>query len=395
MLLQKVVRSSGWKNAGGGEREAGCDGWIEAKRMDFEKQCREIEKTLEKLEKSMGDPAVAGNREKSRRAAKAHRDLTRVVEKWRERQRVAHAREEAAALAGDPDPEMAEMARAEMKEMDALLPVLERELKLLLLPADPMDGKNTVMEIRAGTGGEEAALFAGDLLRAYMRYAETQGWKTDVLSSHPTGLGGFKEVIFGIEGQNVYSRLKFESGIHRVQRVPITEASGRIHTSAITVAVMPEADEVDVEIKPEDIRIDVFRSTGPGGQSVNTTDSAVRITHFESGLVVSCQDEKSQHKNRAKALKVLRSRLYDRELARRQSEESEARRQQVGSGDRSGRIRTYNFPQNRLTDHRIGLTLYRLDQIMEGDFDDVFEALAQDEQRRKLEGLGNSNSHAA
>ena len=363
--------------------------------MDFEKQCREIEKTLEKIEHTMVDPAVTGNREEYRRVAKAHRDLTRVVEKWRECRRVAHAREEAAGMANDPDPEMAEMARAEMEETAARLAVLERELTLLLVPSDPMDGKNIVMEIRAGTGGEEAALFAGDLLRAYMRYAETQGWKTDVLSSHPTGLGGFKEVIFGIEGQNVYSRLKFESGIHRVQRVPITEASGRIHTSAITIAVMPEADEVDITIRPEDIRIDVFHSTGPGGQSVNTTDSAVRITHYESGLVVSCQDEKSQHKNRAKGLKVLRSRLYDREVARRHSEESEKRRQQVGSGDRSGRIRTYNFPQNRLTDHRIGLTLYKLDQIMEGNFGDVFEALAQDERRRKLEELGNSRNDAA
>jgi peptide chain release factor 1 len=280
---------------------------------------------------------------------------------------------------------MAGMARAELEKAEAQLPVLERELTLLLLPSDPRDEKNIIMEIRAGTGGEEAALFAGDLFRMYSRYAESQGWKLEILSSNETDLGGFKEIVFGMTGERVHSRMKFESGTHRVQRVPATEASGRIHTSAITVAVMPEADEVDIEIKPEDLRIDVFRSGGHGGQSVNTADSAVRLTHLPSGLVVSCQDERSQLKNKIKGMKVLRSRLYKREMERREAEEASTRRQQVGSGDRSGRIRTYNFPQNRVSDHRIGLTLYKLDQVMQGNLAELIEALIQDEERRKLE----------
>jgi peptide chain release factor 1 len=276
------------------------------------------------------------------------------------------------------------MAREEMAELEARIPVLSHEIEVLLLPKDPLDDKNIIMEIRAGTGGDEAALFAGDLFRLYTRYAERKGWKVELLSSSPTELNGFKEVIFSMTGERVYSLMKFEAGGHRVQRVPATEAQGRIHTSAATVAVMPEAEEVDVVIRNEDIRVDVFRSGGPGGQSVNTTDSAVRITHIPTGLVVQCQDEKSQIKNRAKAMKVLRSRLLEREIQRQQDEQAAARKCQVGSGDRSERIRTYNFPQNRLTDHRINLTIYSLDRVMDGELDCVLDALVAHAQAERL-----------
>jgi peptide chain release factor 1 len=358
--------------------------------MDIGRHCREIVETFARVEDLMADPTVLADQEKYRETAKAHRDLERVVVKWREYQALLEARDQARGLLEDSDPEMAAMAQAEFEDAEARIPELERQLTLLLLPRDPMDDKDIVMEIRAGTGGEEAALFAGDLFRLYSRHAEARGWKIELLSSNPTELGGFREIIYSVSGERVYSRMKFESGTHRVQRVPETEAQGRIHTSAITVAVMPEAGEVDVVIKPEEIRIDVFRSSGPGGQSVNTTDSAVRITHLPTGLVVSCQDEKSQHKNRAKALKVLRSRLYDLELQKQQDKEAATRRTQVGTGDRSGRIRTYNFPQNRLTDHRIGLTLYQLDRVMEGDLDMVVDPLVADEQSRRLEALSES-----
>ncbi|MBN1868802.1 peptide chain release factor 1 [Candidatus Sumerlaeota bacterium] len=357
--------------------------------MKFAERCAEIERQFEKIEQSLADPKVLADTARYREVAKTHRSLEQVVRKWREVRKVAQSLDEARSLLDDADPEMAEMARAEVEQYEKRLPEIERELALLLLPPDPMDEKNIVMEIRAGTGGEEAALFAADLFRMYCRYAESKGWKTEILSQNPTEIGGFKEIVFGVSGDGVYSRLKFESGTHRVQRVPATEASGRIHTSAITVAVMPEADEVDVAIKPEDVRIDVFRSSGPGGQSVNTTDSAVRVTHLDSGLVVSCQDEKSQLKNKVKALKVLRSRLYELEIRRRQEAESASRRQQVGTGDRSGRIRTYNFPQNRLTDHRIGLTLYRLEQVVEGEMNELIEALRTDEETRKLERVAS------
>jgi peptide chain release factor 1 len=257
-------------------------------------------------------------------------------------------------------------------------------LRTLLLPKDPHDEKSVILEIRAGTGGEEAALFVADLFRMYTKYAEKEQWKVEILDSHPTGIGGFKEIIAAVEGKGVYNRLKYESGTHRVQRVPVTEASGRIHTSAVTVAILPEAEEVEIEIKPEELRIDVFRSSGPGGQSVNTTDSAVRITHLPTGLVVSCQDEKSQHKNKAKALKVLRARLLDQLEAAQEAKRSQERRIQVGSGDRSERIRTYNFPQNRVTDHRINLTLYQLENILEGELDAVIDELALADQTEKL-----------
>jgi peptide chain release factor 1 len=275
----------------------------------------------------------------------------------------------------DADPEIRDMAEDEIRAAKERLPELEERLKVLLLPKDPLDEKNIILEIRAGTGGEEAALFAADLFRMYCRYAEDKGWKVEVMSEHETGSGGYKEIIAQVSGDRVYSRLKYESGIHRVQRVPATESQGRIHTSAVTVAIMAEAEEVDVDIKPEDLRIDVFRSSGPGGQSVNTTDSAVRITHLPTGLVVSCQDEKSQHKNKAKALRILRARILQAEQERQDAEQAEHRRAQVGTGDRSGRIRTYNFPQGRMSDHRINLTLYSLATIMEGDLDEIIESL--------------------
>jgi peptide chain release factor 1 len=279
------------------------------------------------------------------------------------------------------------MAKVEIEAAQKELKDAEQDLKVLLLPKDPNDDKNIVLEIRAGTGGDEAALFAADLFRMYSRYAERKGWKTELLSSHPTGAGGFKEIITLIEGDRVYSQLKYESGVHRVQRVPVTESQGRIHTSAVTVAVLPEAEEVDVDIKPEEIKFDVFRSSGPGGQSVNTTDSAVRLTHLPTGLVVSCQDEKSQHKNKAKALKVLRARLLDLRRSEQQEAISSERRGQVGSGDRSERVRTYNFPQGRLTDHRIGLTLYRLEQIMEGEIQEILDHLGTHYQTESLKSF--------
>jgi len=278
-------------------------------------------------------------------------------------------------MADEKDPEMKELAREEIKELEARIQDTEDKLKFLLVPRDPLDEKDIIMEIRAGTGGEEAALFVSDLYRMYSRFAETKSWKFEIMHSSETELGGFKEIIFSVSGKNVYENLRYESGVHRVQRVPATEAQGRIHTSAVTVAVLPEADETEIEIRTEDLRIDVMRAGGPGGQSVNTTDSAVRITHIPSGVTVHCQDEKSQIKNKAKAMRILRARIYEMEEAKAASERAEARKSQVGSGDRSERIRTYNFPQNRLTDHRINLTLYKLDLIMQGDVEELFDAL--------------------
>jgi len=278
-------------------------------------------------------------------------------------------------IQGERDPEMRAMAQEELESLESQRAELESTLKSLLIPRDPMDSKNTILEIRAGTGGEEAALFAADLYRMYSRYAEFRNWKTEIMNSNPTEIGGFKELTVSVSGKNAYGDLKYESGVHRVQRVPTTESGGRIHTSAVTVAVLPEVKETEIEIKPEDIRMDVFRSSGPGGQSVNTTDSAVRLTHLPTGTVVSCQDEKSQHKNRAKALRILTARLYEAEEARKRAERAEARKSQIGSGDRSQRIRTYNFPQNRVTDHRINLTLYKLDSVLEGDLDEIIEPI--------------------
>ena len=336
----------------------------------------DVERRYVDLEASLVDPAVIGNRKEYARLSKERSDIAEIVQRYRDWKRLSAEVEGHRALLEETDSEIRELAKAELPALRGRLDALQDELKRLLLPRDPNDERNVVLEIRAGTGGDEASLFAAQLLRMYTRYAEEQGWRVEVLSASPTGLGGFKEVIALIEGRGAFSRLKFEGGVHRVQRVPVTEASGRIHTSTVTVAVLPEADDVDVHIdEVKDLRIDVFRSSGPGGQSVNTTDSAVRVTHLPTGLVVACQDEKSQHKNKAKALKILRARLLERAQAEQQAEVAENRRSMVGTGERSERIRTYNFPQGRVTDHRINLTLYSLDRVMEGQIEPLIDAL--------------------
>jgi peptide chain release factor 1 len=346
---------------------------------------KDIETRYDELEAELGRPDIIKNRKTYTKYLKEHSQLTPILATYREFQSVQEEIESNRSLLSDPDPEMKQLAREEIEALRQKTRELEERLKILLLPKDPNDEKNILLEIRAGTGGEEAALFAADLFRMYSRYAELKGWKTEVLSQNATGIGGFKEIILLIEGRMVYSRLKYESGVHRVQRVPETEAQGRIHTSAVTVAVLPEAEEIDVAISPEDLRIDVYRASGCGGQHVNTTDSAVRITHLPTGLVVTCQDEKSQHKNKAKAMKVLRSRLMDLEQAEQDAKMSENRRSMVGSGDRSERIRTYNFPQGRVTEHRIGLTLYRLEDFLTGDLDTVIDPLIAHFQTQALQ----------
>ena len=322
------------------------------------------------------------------RLSKEFSDLTPVVQAVNEL-KSAHGEvyDLAIMVEAEEDPELRELAADELRELKERVPVLERQVQLMLLPKDDADSKNAILEVRAGTGGDEAALFAADLFRMYQRYAETRGWKFELMSANEIGIGGYKEVVASVSGKEVFLRLKFESGVHRVQRVPVTESGGRIHTSAATVAVMPEAEEVDVHVDEKDLRIDVFRASGPGGQSVNTTDSAVRITHIPTGIVVSQQDEKSQHKNKAKAMRVLRARLYEAERAAKDAERAEARRSQVGSGDRSERIRTYNFPERRVTDHRINLTLHQLDKMLDGDLDEVVDALLMDDQARQLSEL--------
>jgi peptide chain release factor 1 len=345
---------------------------------------KEIEERFQELETELARPEVVRDQKLYQKYAKELKNLTPIVETFRKCLSIQKEIENNRSLLDDSDQEIRKLAREEMEKLRSDLQLKENELKVLLLPQDPNDEKNIILEIRAATGGEEAALFAGDLFRMYTRYAELKGWRTEILSQNQTGLGGFKEVILLISGEKVYSRLKHEGGVHRVQRVPETEAQGRIHTSAVTVAVLPEAEEVDVEINPEDLRIDVYRSSGHGGQHVNVTDSAVRITHIPTGLVVTCQDEKSQHKNKAKALKVLRSRLLDMEQAEQQSKITEERRSMVGSGDRSEKIRTYNFPQARITDHRIGLTLYRLDAILQGQLDLIIDPVITHYQAKAL-----------
>lgn len=335
-----------------------------------------IEARYLEVQKQLSDPEVMARQNLFRELAKEESDLAETVTTWNRHKKVAEN------IAGDEnmlreggDEELLELARVELAELQAEREQLEEKLKWLLIPKDPQDARDAIIEVRAGTGGDEAGLFAGDLFRMYQYYAERQGWKLEVISANAQGIGGFREVIFSLSGKDVYGRMKYEGGVHRVQRVPQTEASGRIHTSAASVAVLPEAEEIDVEINPNDLRIDVFRSSGPGGQSVNTTDSAVRVTHLPTGLVVSCQDEKSQHKNKAKALKVLRARLYDRALEEEQVKLTATRRSMVSTGDRSAKIRTYNFPQNRVTDHRIGLTLYQLEGVLQGNIDEFIEQL--------------------
>ncbi len=337
------------------------------------------------LEQLLSDPSVVSERELFTKYAREHSDLGKIVTVYRGYRQVLSELDESRELLSDSDHEIKELARKEIETLTIQKEEMESELKKLLIPKDPNDEKNVLLEIRAGTGGEEAALFAGDLFRMYSRYAEARRWKIEIMSVHWTDSGGFKEVIAMATGNAAYSHLKYESGTHRVQRVPSTETQGRIHTSAVTVAVLPEAEEVEVEVDPGDLKVDVFRSSGPGGQSVNTTDSAVRLTHVPTGLVVICQDEKSQHKNKAKALKVLRARLYDIQMNEQNEKIAQDRKSQVGSGDRSERIRTYNFPQGRITDHRIGLTLYKLDQVLAGDLDEIINELAAYYQGQAIE----------
>ena len=336
------------------------------------------------VEGLLSDPAVTSDQNRYRDLAKEHSDLTEVVSVYNQYKQVCTDIEGNRELLQDSDPEMKELAKAELPELEEQRGELEEQLRLLLLPKDPNDDKNIILEIRAGTGGDEAALFSADLFRMYGRYADRNHWKVEIMSTSETDGGGFKEIIALISGERVYSRLKFESGTHRVQRVPDTETQGRIHTSACTVAVLPEVEDVDIEIKSSDLRIDLFRASGAGGQHVNKTESAVRLTHIPTGVVVSCQDGKSQHKNKAQALKVLKSRIYDQMLADQQAEMAADRKNQVGSGDRSERIRTYNYPQGRCTDHRIGLTLYKLDAIMQGDVDEIIDALITDQQAAQM-----------
>lgn len=344
-----------------------------------------LEERYEALTRELADAAVVQDPERYRVVARAHAELQGVVQAYRAWRQVQSELAEARELLRSPDAELRQLAAEEVARLEEEEERRARALRVALLPRDPNDEKGVIVEIRAGTGGEEAALFAGDLFRMYQRYAEARGWKTELLSANPTELGGFKEVIFGVEGTGAYSHLKYESGVHRVQRVPATESGGRIHTSTATVAVLPEAEEVDVAIRPEDLRIDVFRASGHGGQHVNTTDSAVRITHLPTGLVVTCQDEKSQRQNKEKALKVLRARLYDRLRREQQARIAQSRRSMVGTGERSERVRTYNFPQGRVTDHRIGLTLYQLDAVLQGELDPLLEALVAADQAERLE----------
>jgi peptide chain release factor 1 len=344
-----------------------------------------VEERFNEVETALSAPDVVKNRAAFEKLSREHAELSKVVTVFREYQGITEELADSQELMQDSDPEMKSLARADVARLTEARDAMEVELRKLLVPKDPNDDKNIILEIRAGTGGDEAALFAADHFRMYSRYFEGQRWKLEIMSEHATGVGGFKEIIAMVQGQGAYSRMKYESGTHRVQRVPTTETQGRIHTSAVTVAVLPEAEEVDVAIDSSELKIDVYRSTGPGGQSVNTTDSAVRITHLPSGLVVTCQDEKSQIKNKAKALKVLRARLLDQKVREQDAKRSAERKNQIGDGDRSGRIRTYNFPQGRVTDHRIGLTLYKLEEIMQGAVDPIVEELISHYQAQALQ----------
>ncbi len=341
----------------------------------------------EELSLKVSDPDIISNQPQWKKFMKELGELEPVALKYKEYQKATEEMEQAKEMLEQDDEELRELAKMEISDLEERLPALENELKVLMLPKDPNDDKNVILEIRAGTGGEEAALFGTDLLRMYLRYAERRGWKAEVIDANETELGGVKEVEVMIKGKGAYSRMKYESGTHRVQRVPDTESSGRIHTSAATVAVLPEVDDVEVEIRPEDIKVDVYRASGHGGQCVNTTDSAVRITHLPTGLVVTCQDEKSQLKNKDKAMRVLKSRLYDKMVREQAESVSAERRSQIGSGDRSERIRTYNFPQGRVTDHRINMTIYKLDSFLDGDIDEIVDGLITSDQAEKMKNF--------
>ncbi|MFW5985825.1 MAG: peptide chain release factor 1 [Halanaerobiales bacterium] len=355
--------------------------------FDLQEKMEEIEEKYENLNKKISDPEVINDSRKYQKLLKKHARLKKIVKKYREYKQVLNGIEEAREiLEAEDEEEVRELARMEQKELEPEKERFEEELPLLLLPDNPDDEKNVIVEIRAGAGGDEAGLFAADLYRMYTRYAENRSWKSEVMNASTSGVGGYKEIIFSVEGRDVFKYLKYESGVHRVQRVPSTESSGRIHTSTATVAVLPEAEEVDVEIDPNDLRIDFYRSSGPGGQSVNTTDSAVRITHIPTDLTVSCQDEKSQHKNKARAMRILRARLKEKYEQEKQAERDEARKSQVGTGDRSEKIRTYNFPQGRVSDHRINLTVHQLEKILDGEqLDMIIEKLIEEDNLKKLE----------
>jgi peptide chain release factor 1 len=355
---------------------------------DLEEKLDKLVANYKKLNSKLSDPEVINDSEKYQKLLKKHAKLKKIVDKYKEYKEAKEGIKEAEEMMElDDDPEMQALFEEEIAELKPKKERLQERLPIMLLPDDPNDEKNVIVEIRAGAGGDEAGLFAADLYRMYTRYAESKGWKVEVMSANESGTGGFKEIIFTIEGTDIFKYLKYESGVHRVQRVPSTESSGRIHTSTATVAVLPEAEEVDVEINSNDLTIDTFRSSGPGGQSVNTTDSAIRITHEPTGLTVSCQDEKSQHKNKAKAMRILRARLQEKKEHEKQQERAEARKSQVGTGDRSEKIRTYNFPQGRVSDHRINLTLHQLDKILDGDLDPVVEALIEEDNVKRLEKI--------
>ena len=353
--------------------------------FDLEEKLEEKYEEYQKLNKKISDPEVMNDSNKYQKLLKRHAKLKELIEYYNEYKDIKEGIKEAEEMIEDDDSEMQELAEMELAELRPRLEELENKLPIMLLPHNPDDEKNVIVEIRAGAGGDEAGLFAADLFRMYTRYAEDNSWKWELMNANESGVGGFKEVIFSIEGKEVYKKLKYESGVHRVQRVPSTESSGRIHTSTATVAVLPEAEDVEVDIDTNDLKIDYYRSSGPGGQSVNTTDSAVRITHEPSGLVVSCQDEKSQHKNKAKAMRVLRARLKEKREKEKQEERAEARKSQIGTGERSEKIRTYNFPQGRVSDHRINLTEHKLEQILDGELDIIIEPLIEEDTLKKLE----------
>ncbi len=363
--------------------------------MQYADKLDKLEIRFDEMTAQMADPAVISDGAEYRKISKARADLEEIVVKYQQYKRAFSQLQQAQGMLHDSDADLREMAQMEIDSVQPEIVQIENDLRVLMLPKDPLDEKDVVLEIRAGTGGDEASLFAAEVFRMYVRYAETQHWRVEVTSSSDSAVGGLKEVLALVSGNKVYSRLKYESGVHRVQRVPATEQQGRVHTSAITVAVLPEADEVEIKVEEKDIRIDTFCSSGPGGQSVNTTYSAVRITHLSTGTIVSCQDEKSQIKNRAKAMRVLRSRLYEIELQKQQDAIGAERRTMVGTGDRSEKIRTYNFPQNRLTDHRIGLTLHQLDLVMEGKLDIIFDALTQHYQSEKMQRDSGADGVAA